>query len=52
MIAWIKANWKQAVGCAVAGFVLGALLIGPMAAGIQSIKDKVKFADKQAEEKK
>lgn len=52
MIGWIKTNWKQAVGFAVAGFVLGALLIGPLAAGIQAIKDKVKFADKQTEEKK
>lgn len=52
MIAWIKANWKQAVGFLVAGFILGAILIGPLAAGIQSIKDKIKFADKQTEEKK
>lgn len=44
MIDYIKANWKQLVAAAVTGFILGAFTIGPMAAGIQYLKDKYKMS--------
>ncbi len=50
--ALVKANWKISVAILVVGFVAGALLIGPLAAGIQKVVDKVKFADKKIEEVK
>jgi hypothetical protein len=42
IIAAVKAAWKLFVAAVVVGFVAGALLIGPLAALIQYIKDVVK----------
>ena len=59
MIAWfkssfevVKANKILILVVFLIGFVVSAFTIAPMAAGIQSIKDKIKFADKKAEEVK
>ena len=40
-IAVIRAYWQLFVAVAVAGYVLGALTIGPLAALIQYIKDVI-----------
>lgn len=59
MLAWfknsigvIKANKILILVVFIVGFVVSAFTIAPMAAGIQSIKDKIKFADKKVEEQK
>lgn len=41
IIALVKVQWELFVAAVVIGFVLGALLIGPLAALIQYIKDVV-----------
>jgi len=57
MIAWLKAAWETIKAnkililvVFIIGFVVSAFTIAPMAAGIQAIKDKVKFADKKVEQ--
>jgi len=59
MIAWFKSSFEVIKSNKIlilvvflVGFVVSAFTIAPMAAGIQSIKDKIKFADKKTEEVK